>query len=497
MPERGPQGGTSTPKPARSSAWPTAALLLGCLLAGGLLAGAPLPARAEEQRNMRLVGADDLQARSAYQPVVHHQGARWIAYVGHHGGKRMNPLTGRVEDNGTSIVDVTDPKHPRYLHHIPGAEGLAEAGGAAMVRVCDGKTLPRGQREKTYLLRTLGNLAHEVWDVTDPANPARLVTVLDGLKSTHKNWWECDTGIAYLVSDGAPSGWRTNRMTKIYDLGDPAQARFIRDFGLVGQEPGSTGTAPEGVHGPIALRNRVYFAYGTGAKGELQIVDRDKLLAGNPQVADRFAPTAENLLYPQLGRLVMSPAWGGHTSFPILGISVPHWAPGVPGRTRDFVLLVSESLRNECQEVRQLAFMVDVTTERTPFPVATVEVPDPTGDFCRRGGRFGPHSSNESFTPIYYGRLVFIAYFNAGVRAVDVRDPFHPTEAGFYIPSVTAKTDKRCVEVSGAPRCKTAIQTNNVDVDDRGLVYLADRADTGLHIVELTGPARAIANFSR
>jgi hypothetical protein len=476
-----------------SARW--SAVLLGLL--GALLVGAPVPAPAEEQHNMRLVGADDLQARSAYQPVVHHQGARWIAYVGHHGGKRMNPLTGQMEDSGTSIVDVTDPKQPRYLHHIPGAVGEAEAGGAAMVRVCDGKTLPRGQRDKTYLLRTLGNLAHEVWDVTDPARPTRLVTVLDGLKSTHKNWWECDTGIAYLVSDGAPSGWRTNRMTKIYDLSDPAQPRFIRDFGLPGQEPGSTGTAPEGVHGPIAFRNRVYFAYGTGAKGVLQIVDREKLLAGNPQVADRFAPTAENLLYPQIGRLDMSPAWGGHTAFPILGVSVPHWSPGVPGRTRDFVLLVSESLRNECQEVRQLAFMVDVTTERTPFSVATFEVPDPTGDFCRRGGRFGPHSSNESFSPIYYGRLAFIAYFNAGVRAVDVRDPFHPTEAGFYIPSVTAKTDKRCVEVSGTPRCKIAIQTNNVDVDDRGFIYLADRADTGLHIVELTGPARAIGNFSR
>jgi hypothetical protein len=463
----------------------------------GLLVLAPGGALAEEARNMRLVGTDDLQARSAYQPIVHHQGARWIAYIGHHGGKRMNTLTGHVELNGTSIVDVTDPAHPRYLQHIPGAEGEAEAGGAAMVRVCDGKTLPRGAREKTYLLRTLGNLAHEVWDVTDPAKPARLVTVLDGLKSTHKNWWECDTGIAYLVSDGAPSGWRTNRMTKIYDLSDPAQPRFIRDFGLPGQEPGSTGTAPEGVHGPIALRNRVYFAYGTGAKGVLQIVDRDKLLAGDPQAADRFAPTPANLLYPQIGRLDMSPAWGGHTSFPILGITVPHWAADVPGRTRDFVLLVSEALRNECQELRQLSFMVDVTTERTPFSVATFEVPDPTGDFCRRGGRFGPHSSNESFSPIYYGRLAFIAYFNAGVRAVDIRDPFHPTEAGFYIPSVTAKTDKRCIEVSGAPRCKTAIQTNNVDVDDRGFIYLADRADTGLHIVELTGAARAIAHFAK
>src|SRR4026209_776929 len=64
---------------------------------------------------------------------------------------------GHVEDNGTSIVDVTDPKRPRYLHHIPGAAGEAEAGGAAMVRVCDGKTLPRADKDQTYTLRPRGD----------------------------------------------------------------------------------------------------------------------------------------------------------------------------------------------------------------------------------------------------------------------------------------------------------------------------------------------------
>jgi hypothetical protein len=364
-----------------------------------------------------------------------------------------------------------------------------------MVRVCDGKTLPKAD-PRTYLLRTLGNLSHEVWDVSAPAQPRHVTTVVQGLNSTHKNWWECDTGIAYLVSDGRPEGWGTNRMTKIYDLSDPSQPRFIRDFGLPGQQPGASGAAPEGLHGPIAFRNRVYIAYGTGAKGVLQIVDRDKLLKGNPQVADPFAPTVDNLLYPQVGRLDMSPDWGGHTSFPVLGITVPGWAGNSAGRVRDFVLLVSESLKNECQEVRQLTFMVDVTDPSRPFPVSTFEVPESPGHFCRRGGRFGPHSSQESFTPIYYGRLVFIAYFNGGVRAVDVRDPFQPREAGFYIPAVTPKTDKRCVNVGGAERCKVAIQTNNVEVDDRGYVYIVDRADTGMHILELTGAARAIANFT-
>ena len=315
---------------------------------GAARTATPQTPGAAEQHDMRLVGHADLQARSAYQPIVHEQGGRFIAYIGHHGGRATNPLTGKVEDSGTSILDVTDPRNPRYLHHIPGAPGQAEAGGASMVRVCNGKILPKADPAKTYLLRTLGNLAHEVWDVTDPAKPSLLKTVVAGMNSTHKNWWECDTGIAYLVSDGRPWGWRTERMTKIYDLGNPAAPRFIRDFGLPGQEPGATDTpVPEGVHGPIAYRNRVYFAYGTSKDGVFQIVDREKLLRGDPKANDPFAPRRENLLYPQVGRLDMAPSWGGHTSFPVLGINVPDFAANRDGRRQDFVVLVSEAIFNQ------------------------------------------------------------------------------------------------------------------------------------------------------
>ena len=129
--------------------------------------------------------------------------------------------------------------------------------------------------------------------------------------------------------------------------------------------------------------------------------------------------------------------------------------------------------------------------------VSTWTVPEASGNFCSRGGRFGTHSSSESFTPIYYKRVLFIAHFNAGVRAVDIRDPYHPKEIGYYIPAVTDKTDKRCVGQGAEQHCKIAIQTNNVDVDDRGYVYSADRANTGMHILELTGPARQAGDFTQ
>ncbi|HXZ54745.1 MAG TPA: hypothetical protein VEF92_10030 [Burkholderiales bacterium] len=444
-----------------------------------------------EKLNMELVGYSDLQGRSAYQPTIHKQGDRWIAYVGHHGDNILNPLTGKKEDNGTSIVDVTDVRHPKYLAHIPGQPGLAEAGGAQMVRVCDGTQLPKADKSKVYLLRTFGNQAHQLWNVTDPAKPEFLNTVSGNLKDTHKNWWECDTGIAYLVS--GVEGWRVRRMTQVYDLSDPERPVFIRNFGLPGQQPGATGTAPADLHGPISTGpkgNRVYFGYGTDKGGVLQIVDREKLLSGPKE------PSSENLLYPQVGRLDLQPTNGAHTVLPLLDMPLPEFVKDKQGARGDFVMIVNEQILNECLETRQRVWFVDVTAEAKPFGVSNFNVPEKSGNFCSRGGRFGSHSPNENQPPMYAKRLVFVAWFNAGVRAIDIRDPYNPREVGFYVPARTAKTDKRCIKLpDGKERCKIAIQTNNLEVDDRGYIYIVDRANSGMHILRLTGEARKIANF--
>lgn len=471
----------------------------------------PNPVDQQSQWNMELAGYSDLQGRSAYQPIIINENGREIAYIGHHTGTGMNSITGVVEPNGTSIVDVTDPSKTKYLAHIPGSSaGSEEAGGAEMVRVCGGDVLPHGGRGKWYLLRPNGETAHEVYDVTDPAHPVLLTVVVRGLTGTHKSWWECDTGIAYLVGNSPPEGWKGGNHMKIYDLSDPAKPKYIRDFGLLGQQPGATsheGVVPAiGIHGPISAgadKNRVYAAYGTGSNGVIQILDRKKLLTAfeNP-----VKPTTEEMLAPQIGFIAMSPDQGAHTVFPVLGEPIPEFQGHTVLKKRDFLIVPSESSRGDhCspgpggdRPGPHLAFMVDISNEATPWPVATFRVPENPGNFCGRGGRFGVHSVAESFYPPYYGKLAIFSWFNAGIRVFDIRDPFAVQEIAYFIPAPNKNTMAYCPDgVSHptgdpkiTPECVRVIETNNVEVDDRGLIYSADRAGSGLHILRLTGPAK-------
>ncbi len=180
---------------------------------------------------------------------------------------------------------------------------------------------------------------------------------------------------------------------------------------------------------------------------------------------------------------------------PVLGVDIPDYKKDRVYQPHDFVVTVGEIGGNQCQgRPRDAVFVVDITDEAHPFPVATFQVPEASGNFCDRGGRFGPHGSQWSMDDPFYRKLLVVSYFNAGARILDLRDPFHPREVAFFIPATTGKTNESCVTIDEVETCNVAIQTNNVEVDDRGLIYLADRANTGVHIIELTGPAKEILN---
>ena len=437
--------------------------------------------------NLRLVAHDDLQARSAYQPVIHRYGERYILFVGHHAGSAMNPLTGRNEKNGLSLVDVTNPAAPKYLAHMPPTG--EEASGTQHVQVCDGRELAHGDPAKVYAIRTNGMLSYEVLDVTDPAAPKFLTTIAEtgtssrpksdrGNRETHKFQWDCATGVAYM--NGTPQGWRVTRVLQAFDVSDPAAPKHLRDFALEGYEPGANSEMPEpqvaGLHQPFIVGKRMYLGYNSGEDGVLQILDTDKFLHGDSAAKDPLAPTAANLHYPEIARYDMPSYWGVHTAKPIYGFEIADYADNRDARTRDLLLVSSESETFRCQEPRDVMTIFDITEEQHPTPISTFQVPEEPGDFCHRGGRFGPHSFADAYHPKFDKTLVVLAYFNAGVRVIDIRNPFEPKEVARFIPEITANTTDSCIEIAGSRECQKAIQTNNVNVDDRGYIYALDRA---------------------
>ncbi len=139
------------------------------------------------------------------------------------------------------------------------------------------------------------------------------------------------------------------------------------------------------LHGMISTgpeHNRIYFGYGTNGGGILQIVDREKLLNGPKE------PTPENLQYPQVGRLDLSPLIGAHTTYPMLGVPVPAFLHDKTGAKRDFVMIVNEQIQNECQEARQMVWFADITVEAKGMVVSELHTaPESGGNFCERGGR--------------------------------------------------------------------------------------------------------------
>jgi hypothetical protein len=415
---------------------------------------------------------------------------------------------------------------------------------AQMVRACDGQTGKLGQSGHVYMLRSDGagggNGQHDVYDVTDPVHPVLLSLPASGLTSTHKSWWECDTGIAYLVvgaNTGAvnPDGWNTNQHIRIYDLSDPANPVYIRDIGLVGQNPNSqVTTATGGVHGPQSVItnpltneviNRVYVPYGTSSNGVMQIDDRLKILpdfttSAGQHIAGTWtgwhtaraqAPTDEDLRDIVVGSMDMTPTEGAHSTCPVYNVTLKHFKGFTSYTTRDYVQLISEETGNHCTGAPHFGYMVDATRsvgagaassgEQHPMVVSTMQVFEDSAkpDYCTRGTRFGTHSCNESFASIPstffapdFGKLTYIAYFDGGARAFDIRDPYHPQDVAHYVPAVHPLPfgEQPPNLVNGT--LTLDVSSNNLEEDSNGLIYDVDRVGYGLDILMLAGPAAQI-----
>ena len=380
--------------------------------------------------NVRLVAHHDLNGHGDGMQLL--KVGRYV-YIAHLGTSPM----------ALTIVDAADPEAPRVVRQMPHPPNTH----AHKVQIA-GNVLIQNQ-ELPYFGKREPDARNEagirVYEISDPTNPKETGYLRVPGKGVHRMWFS-DGKYAHVSS--SMTGFK-DRVYLIADLSDPANPCQAGLWWIPGTREGeeeAPGWAPFPgehfyVHGIIPHQNRAYVAMVDAGMAILDISE-----IGAPKL---------------ISRLDWGPPYGGYT----------HTTLPLP--RRKLVVATDESVKNECQEGEKRVWVIDIREERNPVTISTFPVPQ--GDFCKRGLRFGPHNVHENRPGSFHSEnLIFVTYYNAGLRIVDLRNPYRPEEVGFFIPP--------------PPEGQQAPMFNDLFVDSDGLIYVTDRIKGGLYILEYTGP---------
>ncbi len=412
--------------------------------------------------NMRAVGYTALDNHAgAFKLAIKKVGERWYLYTAH---------SGRI---GLSIVDVTDATQPKFVKFIPGPDGtsgpqvtlhdnlliwgisrpltLEQTSGAAE-RKRD--IQPPAPKDKPYQEGAF------LYDISDPVNPRQLSHWEGGAIGTHRNGYP---GGRYAYMTSSAPGFHGNILI-IVDVSDPAKPKEAGRWWYPGQKADETpGPVLPSFHGPanVSPDGKMITTGYTPSVINLDISDISK-----PKL---------------IGEVVMSPPFADVGTQSVHSV-LPLW-------DRKLIYANSESMRVECKEGLQWAALFDNQNPAKPmlisiFPTPVPPPDAPFKDFCQKGGRFGPHNTNQEIhlpdveKP---GDLIYLTYFNAGLRVFNIKDPRLPVETGWFVPPNPA------TPMRSQGGFLTVNQTQDVLVDTRGFIYLTDSA-WGIWVARYTGP---------
>jgi hypothetical protein len=134
---------------------------------------------------------------------------------------------------------------------------------------------------------------------------------------------------------------------------------------------------------------------------------------------------------------------------------------------RHIMMVADEDVAKLRPSAPSFCWIYDITVEQLPVPIATFQVPGLDIDGRAQPPMTGCHQPSERLR----GHVIPFAWFAQGMRLVSIADPFAPTEVGYFLPAPPAGEDRA--------------SSNDVTLDDRGLIYLVDRV-RGVDIIETT-----------
>ena len=393
------------------------------------------------------------------------------AYIGH---------IPNQQQLGTSILNVADPQNPRIVSQIflddPESHShKARVIGDIMIVNSERNMTAIGRKAdelpklRTQLRAALGRDAthaelasklgvsvadipaveaaekkpydqggFKIYDIADKAKPQLICTQKTGGIGVHR--FDMDANYAYISTE--MPGYIGNILV-IYDIRNPAKPAEVSRWWLPGQHlaGGEKPTWPGRQH-------RLHHTLRVG----------DKLWAGCWHGGVRVIDVADIRKPRTIGE------YNYHPPFP----EPSHTFMGLPFELDGRQIAIAIDEEDHAHSADEMArrrgrphgclWVFDVTDLANIKPLSIYEVSELDSPWSRAApGRFGAHQFQEHMKDT----LVYCAWFAGGLRIVDIADPLAPQEVGYYIPEPA--------------QGKAAPQTNDVDVDDRGLIYIVDR----------------------
>ncbi len=417
-------------------------------------------------RNLRRIGHLDIPGGGQIVVDGDH------AYIGH-----MKP------PHGTSILDVSDPTKPRlaasidppsphshthkvrvvgdlmftnveqndrhFLHQAGAlpeirarlAAALGRAASAAEVAAEAGVSEDDVATLDAARARGYDEGGFRIFDISDKANPKPITHHKTHGFGVHR--FDVDANYAYMSTE--MDGYIGNILVT-YDLADPARPQEVSRWWMPGQHLAG-GETPSW----RGYKNRLHHAMRVG----------DELWAAVWHAGFRVLDVSD-ITSP---RCVASHDY--HPPFPEPTHTVMPLPELIDGRR--IAVAIDEEHEHRRGNLHGFMWVFDVTDFSDIKALSAFDVSEMESPWSRAPGRFGAHQFREKMD----GTLVYATWFSGGLRVVDLADPFKPNEVAHFIPEPLA----------GA----ASPQSNDVDLDDRGLIYLLDR-DRGLDILEMTRP---------
>ena len=404
------------------------------------------------------------------------------AYIGHLPNK---------QGLGTSIVDIADPRKPRVVSQINLEDPTSHSHKA---RVIGDIMIVNSERNMTAIGRKADELpglrVRLREELGRDANHAELAAKLGvkeadipAVEAAEKNPYDKGGFKLYDVSDRAKP--KLIAFHKTHGIG---VHRFDMDanYAYISTEmPGYHRQHPRHLRHPQSGQTRGSVALvdpRAAAGGEAKswpgrqhrlhhaLRSGDRMFAGCWHGGVRVIDVSDIRKPKTIG------AYNYHPPFP----EPSHTFMDVPFRIggRHIALAIDEE--DHAHDEKEMArrrgrphgclWVFDITDLANIQPLSIFQVSELDSPYSRAApGRFGAHQFHERMDDT----LVYCTWFAGGLRIVDIADPSAPQEVGHYIPQPA--------------QGQAGPQTNDVDVDKRGMIYLVDRGP-GLNILEFKRP---------